>query len=90
MSQNDNTGDDRGSTFTFWIESEGFPKVWTQLKQWVNYDDSMGDLIREAIKMYVDVREVLEEADVEWNEEERRHHVRRYVRKGLAQEIQAN
>lgn len=78
--------DDRGNTFTVYVES--IPREWERLKEEVEYGTSMGEIVRQAIKMYVEILNVLEEYDAEYSDDELRDHVRMWVRQGIKEELE--
>lgn len=75
-------------TLTIWIENE--KKTFQAIEDRLGYGDSMGEWVREACKLYLEINKVLDEYDdVNWEPEQLRHHVRRYLRQGLKSEIEA-
>ena len=77
---------DSGDTFTVWIES--IPREWERLKEEVEYGTSMGEIVRRAIKMYVEILNVLEDYDAEYSDDELRDRVRMWVRQGIKEDME--
>lgn len=75
-----------GETFTVWIDS--IPREWERLKEEVSYGTSMSEVVRRAIKIYVEILNVQEEYDVEYSDDELRDHVRMWVRQGIKDEME--
>lgn len=74
--------DDRGETLTIWIENE--KKTFEKIENRLSYGDSMGEYIREAAKLKLDIDDILDEyPEIDYDDDELRDHIRMWVRQGV-------